>query len=485
MATEQHAVLQMNKGMYIAGEWVHAAQDPLIVRNPATGQIVGQVPRASAEQVQRAIDAASHAFAGWSALTAAERSKVLHRIADTIESRIDELALLVTREQGKPLGEARGEVQYGADFWRWYAEEARRIYGEVVPAPRGKRIEVFYQPTGVTAAITPWNFPSSMISRKLAPALAAGNTVVLKPAEQTPLSAVALVEIFAEVGLPPGVVNLVTGDPVLIGGVLMDDERVRHVTFTGSTEVGLLLARQAVAQLKRISLELGGHAPFIVFEDADLDRAVDGLLASKLRNMGQACISANRLLVQENIAAAFYDRVVCALEALTLGNGEQAGVQVGPVINADSFAKISEQVDEARAAGAVVMAGGCRWTGSSEGYFYMPTLVTGVGTGTRLFREETFGPVLASTTFADEAEAIALANDCRYGLASYLYTRDISRAARVASALEFGVVGVNDSLPMAAQAPFGGWKLSGVGREGGHWGIEEFLETKYVSTGLE
>lgn len=477
----------MCTGMFIAGEWVSNSDEheQIIVRNPANGQPVGRVPMASEAQVQSAVDAASQAFPHWAALPAAERARYLHRIADHIEHRLDDLALIVTREQGKPLSEARAEVQYGADFWRWYAEEARRVYGEVVPAPVGKRIHVIYQPTGVTAAITPWNFPSSMVSRKLAPALAAGNTVVLKPAEQTPLSAAALFEVFEEVGLPRGVANFVTGDPVQIGAVLMKDERVRHVTFTGSTEVGLLLARQAAEQLKRVSLELGGHAPFIVFEDADVSKAVEGVLASKLRNMGQACISANRLLVHEAVADEFHDRLADALCKLKLGNGAVPGVQVGPIIDEASFRKVAEQVDEARQGGADVAVGGHRWHEYDSGWFYLPTLVTGVTEEMRLFREETFGPVLASTRFRDEAEALALANDCSYGLAAYVYTRDINRAIRVSEALEFGVVGVNDALPMAAQAPFGGRKLSGVGREGGHWGIEEFLETKYISVGLD
>jgi len=474
----------MNKGMYIAGQWIRGDEPTLTVTNPATGEVIGWVPMATDQHVVDAISAASDAFAPWSSLAAAERSRYLHEIANVIERRLDELALIVTREQGKPLAEARGEVQYGADFWRWYAEEARRVYGEIVPAAPGKRIEVIYQPTGVTAAITPWNFPSSMISRKVAPALAAGNTVVLKPAEQTPLSAVVLCEIFEEVGLPAGVVNLVTGDPVQIGGVIMADKRVRHVTFTGSTEVGLLLARQASEQLKRVSLELGGHAPFIVFDDADMDKAIAGILASKLRNMGQACIAANRLLVQESVADAFHRRLAEALSELTLGNGEDAGVQVGPIIDEANFRKIAEQVDEARKRGARLVVGGKPWDGANNGYFYMPTLVTEVGTDTRLFREETFGPVLASTVFSTEDQAVAIANDCSYGLAAYLYTRDMSRSFRVAEALEFGVIGLNDALPMAAQAPFGGRKLSGIGREGGHWGIEEFLEAKYLSISL-
>lgn len=474
----------MNKGMYIAGQWIEGGEHLLAVTNPATGAVIGSVPAATEQQVLDAVGAATTAFPSWAGLAAAEKSHYLHAIANAIESRLEELALVVTREQGKPLAEARGEVQYGADFWRWYAEEARRVYGEIVPAATGKRIGVIYQPTGVTAAITPWNFPSSMVSRKVAPALAAGNTVVLKPAEQTPLSAVLLCEIFEEVGLPAGVVNLVTGDPVAIGRTIMSDHRVRHVTFTGSTEVGLLLARQASEQLKRVSLELGGHAPFIVFADADQDAAIAGILASKLRNMGQACISANRLLVHESIADTFHSRLAQALGQLKLGNGENPDVQVGPIIDKDSFLKISEQVEQACQQGAQLVVGGKPWDQSNDGYYYLPTLVTEVGTETRLFREETFGPVLASTVFSTEEQAISIANDCSYGLAAYLFTHDLTRAVRVAEALEFGVVGINDALPMAAQAPFGGRKLSGIGREGGHWGIEEFLETKYLSIGL-
>ncbi len=470
--------------MFINGDWERGERDRFRVVNPANGQQVGDAPIASDEDVARAIDAASRAFRGWSGLPAEDRSKYLHAIADEVMHQIDDLARVVTLDQGKPYNEARAEVKYGADFWRWYAEEARRVYGEIVPAPRGRRIAVIKQPTGVTAAITPWNFPSSMVSRKLAPALAAGNTVILKPAEQTPLSAVLLFEIFEKVGLPEGVANLVTGRTEHIGGILMNDFRVRHVTFTGSTEVGLLLAKQAAAQLKRVSLELGGHAPIIVFADADLDLAVEQILSSKLRNMGQACISANRLLVEGPIAEDFHSKLASRLESLRIGDGSVEGVQVGPVIDEQSFNKISSQVDEAKNEGAHVRVGGERWLGSTEGYFYRPTLVTEVTPAMRLFREETFGPVLASTVFHSEQEAILLANDCTYGLASYLFTPDIDKATRVSEALEFGVVGINNALPMAAQAPWGGWKLSGVGREGGHWGIDEFLETKYLSIGV-
>ncbi|MCC7387164.1 MAG: NAD-dependent succinate-semialdehyde dehydrogenase [Phycisphaerales bacterium] len=473
----------------IGGEWVGAESGAVFpVRNPATDETLAEVPDCGTTETARAIDAAAAAFEGWRALPAHERSAPLRRLSDLMLAEVEPLATLLSREQGKPLAEARGEIRYGASFVEWAAEEAKRVYGETIPASTpGKRIVVLRQPVGVVAAITPWNFPNAMITRKIAPALAVGCTAVVKPAEQTPLSALALGDLCARAGLPAGVVNIVTGrDPAPIGAALFADPRVRHVSFTGSTEVGRVLMRQAAANITRLSLELGGHAPFIVFEDADLDKAVAGLMASKFRNAGQTCICANRVLVQESIADEFVARLRGAIAGLQLGPWDSPDATVGPLIDDDAVAKVERHIADARAGGASVRTGGTVISPRAglARRFVEPTILEGVKPGMLCTREETFGPVVPITRFATEAEAVRLANDTPFGLAAYFYTRDASRLIRVAEALEYGVVGANDGAPSTAQAPFGGVKHSGFGREGGKHACQDYTELKYVSIGL-
>jgi succinate-semialdehyde dehydrogenase / glutarate-semialdehyde dehydrogenase len=472
--------------LYINGEWIPAGNGRTFsVTNPATGEIVGEVADATTEDVRRAVEAAHRAFPDWAARTAWDRATYLRRAYELIMAHQDELAELMTSEQGKPLPEAKGEVQYAAGFFEWYAEEAKRIYGDTIPASHpDKRILVLRQPVGVVAAITPWNFPAAMITRKIAPALAAGCTVIVKPAEQTPLTALRLAELFQEAGIPAGVVNVVTGtDPRTIGEILLRDERVRKVTFTGSTEVGKLIMRQAADTVKKVSLELGGHAPFIVFEDADLEKAAREVLTSKFRNAGQTCVCTNRIYVHETIADVFAEILVKQVEQLRVGNGMEAGVDIGPLIDGQAAEKAERHVRDAVEKGARVLTGGHR---RSEGdvHFFEPTVLVGVTDEMLVQREETFGPVAPIAVFRDEDEAIRRANDTPYGLAAYLYTRDLARAIRVSERLEYGIVGINDGLPSTVQAPFGGMKESGIGREGGKYGMEEFLETKYVSVRL-
>jgi succinate-semialdehyde dehydrogenase/glutarate-semialdehyde dehydrogenase len=472
--------------LYINGEWIPSGNGRTFsVTNPATGEVVGEVADATTEDVQRAVEAAHRAFPDWAARTAWDRATYLRRAYELIMAHQDELAELMTSEQGKPLPEAKGEVQYAAGFFEWYAEEAKRIYGDTIPATHpDKRILVLRQPVGVVAAITPWNFPAAMITRKIAPALAAGCTVIVKPAEQTPLTALRLAELFQEAGIPAGVVNVVTGtDPRTIGEILLRDERVRKVTFTGSTEVGKLIMRQAADTVKKVSLELGGHAPFIVFEDADLEKAAREVLTSKFRNAGQTCVCTNRIYVHETIADAFAEILVKQVEQLRMGNGMEAGVDIGPLIDGQAAEKAERHVRDAVEKGARVLTGGHR---RSEGdvHFFEPTVLVGVTDEMLVQREETFGPVAPIAVFRDEDEAIRRANDTPYGLAAYLYTRNLARAIRVSERLEYGIVGINDGLPSTVQAPFGGMKESGIGREGGKYGMEEFLETKYVSVRL-
>ncbi|HEY8369052.1 MAG TPA: NAD-dependent succinate-semialdehyde dehydrogenase [Thermodesulfobacteriota bacterium] len=474
--------------LLIGGEWVEAASKAVFeVTNPATGDVIAKVADAGREETRQAIHAAARAFPEWSGATAKTRADALTKACQLMLERKEELARLMTTEQGKPLAEARGEVVYAAGFLEWYAGEAVRVYGETIPASvTTKRLVVLRQPIGVVAAITPWNFPSAMITRKIAPALAAGCTVVVKPAEQTPLSALALGRIFLEAGFPPGVVNIVTSrDPREVGAELLSNPIVRKVTFTGSTEVGKLLMRQAADQVKKVSLELGGHAPFIVFEDADLDAAADGAVASKFRNMGQTCVCANRLYVHRSVVDAFTRKFTERVAKLKMGNGLEEGVQVGPLIDEQGFKKVEAHVADAVAQGAVVLLGGKpRRDGAfAKGYFYEPTVLTGVKDSMRIMKEETFGPVAPIEPFDTEDEVIRKANDTPYGLAAYFYSRDVGRVWRVAERLEYGIVGANDALPSVPQAPFGGWKESGIGREGGREGMEPFLETKYVSMG--
>ncbi|MBI4819441.1 MAG: NAD-dependent succinate-semialdehyde dehydrogenase [Deltaproteobacteria bacterium] len=472
----------------IGGQWVGAESgQELAVRDPATDELVARVPNGGTTEARQAVDAASAALPAWSALTALERGSMLRRLSDLMLARKEELATLMTREQGKPIVEARGEIAYAASFIDWAAEEGKRLYGELVPASSAKkRILVLRQPIGVCAAITPWNFPQAMITRKLGPALAAGNTIVIKPAEQTPLSALALGALAVEAGVPPGVISVVTGDPVAISDQWLSDPRVRKLSFTGSTEVGRILMSKATRNLTRLSLELGGHAPFLVFQDADLDAAVEGAVLSKLRNAGQTCVSANRFFVEASVHDEFVARLSRAFERLPVGRGLSESVRIGPLVDDAAIAKVEAHVEEAVGAGAKVASGGRR-VRPAEGLtqrFYQPTVLTGVTPGMKVSTEETFGPVAPVTKFTTEDEAISLANDSPFGLAAYLFTRDVSRLFRVAERLDYGIVGANDGAPSTAQAPFGGVKHSGFGREGGHWVMEEYVNVKYVSIGL-
>ena len=469
--------------MYIDGQWTQARSDRVFdVFNPATGDKINEVPDGDREDAARAIEAAGRAFRNWSRLTAYQRSKYLYDAHRLMIERREQLARVMTEEQGKPLKAARNEVQYGADFLLWYAEEAKRIYGETIPAPRpDQRFIVMHQPVGVVGAVTPWNYPVSMITRKVAPALAAGCTMVLKPAEATPLCAIEIFKIFQEAGIPGGVVNLVTArDPAPIGEEFLTNPLVRKLTFTGSTAVGKLLARGAARQMKRISLELGGHAPFIVFDDVDPVYAAKGAMLVKFLNTGQACISPNRIFVQRRIIEAFVAEARARVSKMQAGNGLEPGVAIGPLVGPAALEKVERQVNNALDLGATLVCGGRRLTEANldRGYFYAPTILSNVTARMQIYREETFGPVAPIIAFDTEEEVLAMANDTVYGLASYLYTRDISRAMRVFEQLRFGIVGINDINPTAAAAPFGGMQESGLGREGGHQGISEYLETK-------
>lgn len=467
----------------IGSDWVSAPGEEIVVTNPATDEAITSVPNGGASEARRAIAAAAEALDGWKSRTAADRGRILRRIAALMLERQESLAELMTREQGKPLAEARGEIAYAASFIDWAAEEGKRLYGELVPASaENKRILVLRQPVGVTAGIAPWNFPAAMITRKLGPALAAGCTMVIKPAEQTPLSAIALAEIALEAGLPPGVMNVVTGDSAAIGGEIFSNPTVRKVSFTGSTEVGKVLIKQSAQNVTRLSLELGGHAPFLVFDDADVKAAVAGALASKYRNMGQTCVCPNRFYVQEGIYDEFVAGLSEAVEELRIGSGLEEGVQVGPLIDDAAIEKVERHVSDALDKGAQLRTGGKRARPSGlADRFFQPTIVEGFTQDMALACEETFGPVSPLRRFTHEEEAIEMANDSPYGLASYFFTRDASRLMRVAEKLEYGIVGANDGAPSTAQAPFGGVKQSGIGREGGHYVMHEYTEIKYVS----
>jgi len=469
----------------IGGEWV-AANDTsarFAVTDPATGEELVQVANCGPVEAAAAISAAERAWPAWRAKTVKERAAVLQRWFALLMQHADDLARLMTAEQGKPLAEARGEVAYAASFVEWFAEEGKRVYGETIPATdAGKRVLVLKQPIGVCAAITPWNFPIAMITRKVAPALAAGCPVLIKPAEQTPLTALAAAELAQRAGMPAGVLNILPADAarsVEIGAVLCSSDVVRHLSFTGSTEVGRILMRQSANTVKKLSLELGGNAPFIVFDDADLDSAVDGALASKYRNAGQTCVCANRLVVQAGVHDAFVEKLAARVAALKVGNGFEPGVAIGPLIDDAAMAKVLEHVADALAQGARVVTGGA----AQSGRFFTPTVLAGVTPGMRCAKEETFGPVAPVFRFETEAEAIALANATEFGLASYFYSRDIGRIFRVAEALESGMVGINTGIISAAEVPFGGVKQSGLGREGARQGLEEYLELKYLCLG--
>ena len=468
---------------YVNGAWLDAAgHATLPVHNPATGAELGTVPAFDAAATEKAVAAAHAAFPAWAAKTAKERSVLLRRWNDLILQNVADLAKLMTAEQGKPLAEARGEITYAASFVEWYAEEAKRVYGDVIPGHQpDKRILVLRQPVGVVAAITPWNFPAAMITRKVAPALAAGCTAVVKPAIQTPYSALALAELAHRAGIPAGVINVITGPAREIGGVLTGDARVRKLSFTGSTEIGKLLMAQCAKTMKKVSLELGGNAPFIVFDDADLDAAVAGAIASKYRNTGQTCVCANRLLVQDGVYEAFTAKLVAAVQKLRVGDGLAGETEQGPMIDAAAIKKVEEHIADATSKGAKVAAGGHRH--ALGGTFFEPTVLTGVTPAMMVAREETFGPVAPLFRFKTEKEAIAMANDTEFGLASYLYTRDLARSWRVSEALEYGIVGLNTGLISTEVAPFGGIKESGTGREGSKYGLLDYTEIKYVCVG--
>ena len=468
---------------YLDGVWCDAdSGETAPVSNPATREQLGTVPMMGAAETRRAIDGARAAQKAWAAKTARERSVVLRRWFDLMMANQEDLAQILTAEQGKPLAEARGEIAYGASFIEWFAEEAKRIYGETIPQHAAdKRIIVIKQPIGVTAAITPWNFPNAMITRKAGPALAAGCAMVVKPALETPFSALALAVLAEEAGVPKGVFSVLTGHPAAIGGELTSSPIVAKLSFTGSTEVGRLLMRQCSDTIKKLSLELGGNAPFIVFDDADLESAVEGAMISKFRNTGQTCVCANRLFVQAGAYDAFAEQLALRVRQLKVGSGIEAGVQQGPLITLDALAKVEEHVGDVLAGGGKVIAGGRRH--ALGGTFYEPTVLTGVTADMKVFREETFGPVAPLIRFKDEAEVIELANRTEFGLASYFYSRDIGRIWRVAEALEYGMVGINTGLISTEVAPFGGVKQSGLGREGSRHGIEEYLEIKYLCLG--
>ena len=467
----------------IDGKWVEAESGKtLTVKNPATGEVVGEVPAMGAAETRRAIEAANQALPQWSGMLAKERAKILRKLFDLMLENTDDLAAIMTAEQGKPLAESKGEIAYAASFIEWFAEEGKRVYGDTIPQnAHGRRIIVIKQPIGVFAAITPWNFPAAMITRKAGPAWAAGCTGVIRPASQTPFSALALAVLAERAGMPPGVCNVITGPSGEVGGELTANPTVRKLSFTGSTEVGVKLLAQCAPTVKKTSMELGGNAPFIVFDDADLDAAVLGAMASKYRNAGQTCVCANRLLVQESVYDAFSAKLKVAVEALKVGNGMDAGVTIGPMINAEAVAKIEEHISDALKHGASVVTGGKR--SPLGGNFFEPTILTDVPHEAIIFREETFGPVAPLFRFKTEEEAIRLANDTEFGLAAYFYARDVGRIFRVAEALEYGIVGINEGLISTEVAPFGGMKSSGLGREGSKYGIEDYLEIKYLALG--
>ncbi len=468
---------------YVDGAWIDAdAGGRLEVTNPATGAVIGTVPQLGVAETRRAIEAAAAALPAWAARTAKDRAGILRCWNDLLLANVDDLAMLMTAEQGKPLAEARGEVAYAASFLEWFAEEGKRVYGDVIPGHQpDKRILVLRQPIGVVAAITPWNFPAAMITRKAGPALAAGCTFVCKPAMQTPYSALAMAELAGRAGVPQGVVSVVTGPASTIGGEMTSNPIVRKLTFTGSTEIGKKLMQQCAGTLKKVSLELGGNAPFIVFDDADLDAAVQGAIASKYRNTGQTCVCANRLLVQQGVHDLFVAKLAEAVRKLRVGNGLEGVTEQGPLIDARAVAKVEEHIADAIAKGGKVALGGRRH--ALGGTFFEPTILTHVKPNMMVAREETFGPVAPVFSFKDEKEAIRMANDTEFGLASYFYTRDLARAWRVAEGLEYGIVGLNTGLVSTEVAPFGGVKESGIGREGSSYGILDYTELKYLCIG--
>lgn len=467
----------------INGRWCDADDGTTLdVTNPATGKIIGTVPKMGGGETRRAIDAANAAWPSWRAKSAKERGAILKRWHALMLANQDDLALIMTSEQGKPLAEARGEIAYAASFIEWFAEEAKRTYGDVIPSPTsGTRLVVVKEPIGVCAAITPWNFPAAMITRKAGPALAAGCPMVVKPAEATPLTALALAVLAERAGVPPGVLSVVTGDPRAIGGEMTSNPTVRKLSFTGSTEVGRILMRQCADTVKKVSLELGGNAPFIVFEDADIDAAVQGAILSKYRNAGQTCVCANRIYVQDAVYDVFAEKLVAATRALKVGHGIDGDVTIGPLINAAAVDKVRMHIDDALSKGARVALGGNRH--ALGPFFFEPTVVVDAKPGMRVAKEETFGPLAALFRFTTDEEVIAMANDTEFGLACYFYSQNISRVWRVAEALEYGMVGINTGIISNEVAPFGGVKQSGIGREGSRYGIDEYMVVKYLCMG--
>ncbi|OUS32464.1 succinate-semialdehyde dehydrogenase (NADP(+)) ['Osedax' symbiont bacterium Rs2_46_30_T18] len=468
---------------YIAGKWVESSDGAVQqIFNPADGSLLGTVPMLGAGETRMAIEAADSAKVQWAEMTAGERSAIMRRWYELMIENADLLAEILTLEQGKPLAEARGEVLYGASYIEWYAEEGKRIYGDIIPShKKGARIVVLKQPIGVVAAITPWNFPTSMISRKCAPAMMAGCPFIVKPAPDTPYSALALAALAEEAGIPPGIFNVVTGDAIAIGGEMTSNDTVRKLSFTGSTNVGKILLRQCADSVKKVSLELGGNAPFIVFDDADIDAAVAGAIASKFRNSGQTCVCTNRFLIQSGIHDEFVDKFASAIAQIKVGNGMLQGINQGPMINEAAVLKVEQHLADALHKGANLISGGKRNPIGSN--FFNPTLITDVTSEMTVAREETFGPLAPIFRFDTEQQAIALANDTQFGLAAYAYTKDLGRAWRVAEALEYGMVGINEGIISNCAAPFGGIKQSGLGREGSRYGIDDYLEMKYMLLG--
>ncbi|SDQ20478.1 NAD-dependent succinate-semialdehyde dehydrogenase [Virgibacillus salinus] len=471
--------------MNINGEWVGDSLSTLNVTNPANSDIIGTVPNGGEKEASQAISAAHEAYQSWSELTAYERAGYLKKLNQLMLDNLEEVAQVMTLEMGKPINESRGEVKYAASFIEWFAEEGKRIYGETIPShATNKRLQVWKKPVGVVAAITPWNFPAAMLTRKMGPALAAGCTVVMKPSSESPLTAVKIMELCEQAGFPKGVINLVTGSSSKIAKAIMDNDKVRKITFTGSTEVGKILIRQSADQVKRLSLELGGHAPLIVLDDANVDLAVKGVMASKFRNAGQTCICANRIYVQAGVYDEFVEKFAQQVEKLKVGNGADDSVDIGPLINQAGLDKVKHHMDDAVKKGAHVVTGGKPIT-DDGGVFHTPTVVKDVDQSMVIMQEETFGPVAPIQKIASEEDAVKLANDTPYGLAAYVFTDNVAKGHRVIEQLNFGIVGWNDGAPSAAQVPFGGMKESGIGREGGHEGIDAFVESQYVSIGME
>ncbi len=474
-----------NIGLYVNGEWITSVENgEFEVYNPSTRELVAKVPKAGAKETKRAIEGAHNAFQTWSKLTAEKRAIYMLRLRDLMLEHTEELATIMSMEMGKAFTEAKGEVTYAASFLTWYAEEGRRIYGETIPASaENKRLFVIKQPVGVVAAITPWNFPIAMMTRKLGPALAAGCTGVVKPASQTPLTALAFAKLAEQAEIPKGVINIVAGSTGAISDEIFSNPIVKKISFTGSTDVGKNLVKQSANQLKKLSLELGGHAPFIIFEDADIEKAVEGVVASKFRNAGQTCICANRVYVHKNIKDEFAKFFIEKVNTLKVGNSLDKTVDIGPLVNKEGLQKVKEHVTDAVEKGAKVLYGG-KEKSDEKGYFYEPTILDDVTEDMKIMKEETFGPIAPITVFEKDEEVVNAANNTDYGLASYIYTKDITKAVEVSEALNFGIVGLNDAIPGVAQAPFGGMKESGYGREGGHQGIRDYLEEKYISLGL-